>query len=63
MGTSQSNPIGPDLALGIAGGDLADGGMLVGHVGAEARSLRDLATNSSALTPAVRIMADLWRKG
>ena len=39
MGTSQSNPIGPDLALGIAGGDLADGSMLVGHVGAEAALL------------------------
>ena len=35
MGTSQSIPVGPDLGLGIVGRDLADGSMLVGHVGAE----------------------------
>jgi apoptosis-inducing factor 3 len=36
MGTSHTGPSGPDLARGILANDLADGQMLVGHVGAEA---------------------------
>jgi len=35
MSASQSDTAGPDLGLGIATGDLADGGMLAGHVGEE----------------------------
>ena len=33
MSTSQSTPIGPELAAGIPEDDLSDGGMLAGHVG------------------------------
>jgi len=33
MGTTQSNPPGPDLALGVSVDDVADGHMLLGHVG------------------------------
>ena len=33
MGTEQSTPAGPDLALGIPTGDLPDGHLLAGHVG------------------------------
>jgi len=33
MSTSQSTPVGPDLAAGIPEDDLSDGGMLAGHVG------------------------------
>ena len=33
MAGTQSEPVGPDLARGIPTGDLADGGMLAGHVG------------------------------
>ena len=36
MGTSHTDPSGPDLARGISANDLADGQMLVGHVGGEA---------------------------
>ncbi len=36
MGTEQSTPAGPDLALGIPIDDLPDGQMLVGHVGGDA---------------------------
>ena len=36
MGTTQSELAGPDLAQGIPAADLADGGMLAGHVGEEA---------------------------
>jgi NADPH-dependent 2,4-dienoyl-CoA reductase/sulfur reductase-like enzyme/nitrite reductase/ring-hydroxylating ferredoxin subunit len=36
MGAEQSPPSGPDLAAGIASGELADGAMLLGHVGEEA---------------------------
>src|SRR5262249_46358086 len=36
MGTEQSTPAGPDLALGILLGDLPDGQMLAGHVGDDA---------------------------
>ena len=36
MGAEQSPPSGPDLAAGIPSGDLADGAMLLGHVGEEA---------------------------
>jgi NADPH-dependent 2,4-dienoyl-CoA reductase/sulfur reductase-like enzyme/nitrite reductase/ring-hydroxylating ferredoxin subunit len=35
MSDSQSTPAGPDLAAGISAGELADGQMLVGHVGEE----------------------------
>src|SRR5215467_1858056 len=35
MATSQSTPAGPDLAQGIPVDDLADGHMLLGHVGDE----------------------------
>ena len=35
MADDQAKPSGPDLAQGIALTDLADGGMLVGHVGDE----------------------------
>jgi NADPH-dependent 2,4-dienoyl-CoA reductase/sulfur reductase-like enzyme/nitrite reductase/ring-hydroxylating ferredoxin subunit len=33
MSTSQSTPVGPDLAAGIPADDLRDGSMLAGHVG------------------------------
>lgn len=33
MGEAQSGPTGPDLALGVAADDIADGSMLLGHVG------------------------------
>jgi hypothetical protein len=33
MGTGQSTPAGPDLALGIPTGGLPDGHLLAGHVG------------------------------
>jgi apoptosis-inducing factor 3 len=36
MGTSQTNPSGPDFARGIAVDALSDGQMLAGHVGEEA---------------------------
>ena len=36
MGTQQSTPAGPDLALGIPVDDLEDGHMLAGHVGDDA---------------------------
>ncbi|HEU0204853.1 MAG TPA: FAD-dependent oxidoreductase [Burkholderiaceae bacterium] len=36
MGTTQSTAAGPDLTLGLAIDEVADGGMLVGHVGEEA---------------------------
>jgi apoptosis-inducing factor 3 len=36
MTAPQSNPPGPDLAVGISVEDLADGSMLTGHVGEEA---------------------------
>jgi len=36
MGTSHTDPSGPDLARGISANDLSDGQMLVGHVGGEA---------------------------
>jgi NADPH-dependent 2,4-dienoyl-CoA reductase/sulfur reductase-like enzyme/nitrite reductase/ring-hydroxylating ferredoxin subunit len=36
MGSTESKPIGPDLAKGIPTADLGDGKMLVGHVGDEA---------------------------
>jgi NADPH-dependent 2,4-dienoyl-CoA reductase/sulfur reductase-like enzyme/nitrite reductase/ring-hydroxylating ferredoxin subunit len=35
MAEDQTGPSGPDLAQGIAFAELADGGMLVGHVGEE----------------------------
>jgi apoptosis-inducing factor 3 len=35
MGTAQTNSAGPDLAQGIRVDQLADGGMLAGHVGEE----------------------------
>ena len=36
MGTTQHELAGPDLTQGIPAADLADGGMLAGHVGEEA---------------------------
>src|SRR5262249_28579331 len=36
MASEQSNPQGPDLAQGIAVGEVPDGGMIGGHVGEEA---------------------------
>src|SRR5213080_4496958 len=36
MGSAQDKPSGPDLAQGIPLGDVPDGGMLAGHVGADA---------------------------
>src|SRR5213080_4893446 len=36
MTAPQSNPPGPDLAVGISVEDLADGSMLTGHVGEDA---------------------------
>jgi NADPH-dependent 2,4-dienoyl-CoA reductase/sulfur reductase-like enzyme/nitrite reductase/ring-hydroxylating ferredoxin subunit len=36
MAADQSEPTGPDLAAGVAAADLADGAMLLGHVGDEA---------------------------
>jgi len=36
MGTTESKPPGTDLTKGIAAADLADGHMIVGHVGGEA---------------------------
>src|SRR2546423_592363 len=35
MAAEQSGPSGPDLSAGIAAADLADGTMLLGHVGDE----------------------------
>ena len=35
MAGDQAEPVGPDLALGIAAAELADGGKLIGHVGGE----------------------------
>src|SRR5690242_5090222 len=35
MADDQAKPAGPDLAAGVASSDLADGGMLVGHIGEE----------------------------
>src|SRR5882724_9916628 len=35
MAEDQAKPTGPDLAMGVASADLADGGMLLGHVGDE----------------------------
>src|SRR5258708_7041520 len=32
MAEDQAKPTGPDLAMGVASADLADGGMLLGHV-------------------------------
>jgi apoptosis-inducing factor 3 len=36
MGAAQGQPAGPDLTQGIASAELADGGMLAGHVGEDA---------------------------
>ena len=36
MGTAQDKPSGPDLGEGVPLGDVPDGGMLAGHVGADA---------------------------
>jgi nitrite reductase/ring-hydroxylating ferredoxin subunit len=36
MGTEQSKPVGPDLAVGIPVDDVPDGQMLAGHVGDDA---------------------------
>src|SRR5436309_839385 len=36
MGSAQDKPSGPELAQGIPLGDVPDGGMLAGHVGADA---------------------------
>ena len=36
MGAEQSKPKGPDLARGVPVGDVADGGMVGGHVGDDA---------------------------
>ncbi|MGD9507506.1 MAG: Rieske 2Fe-2S domain-containing protein, partial [Geminicoccaceae bacterium] len=36
MSEAQSQPSGPDLAQGVASAQLADGAMLLGHVGDEA---------------------------
>ncbi len=36
MADQQEGPTGPDLTQGIAEGDVADGGMIVGHAGDEA---------------------------
>src|SRR6266404_1991505 len=36
MGAEQSKPKGPDLARGVPLGDVADGGMVGGHVGDDA---------------------------
>ena len=36
MDEAQSKPKGPDLALGVKLGDIADGTSLLGHVGDEA---------------------------
>jgi apoptosis-inducing factor 3 len=36
MGTAQDKPSGPDLGQGVPLGDIADGGMLAGHVGNDA---------------------------
>src|SRR5580693_9464654 len=36
MGTEQSKPTGPDLAVGIPVDDVPDGQMLAGHVGDDA---------------------------
>ena len=36
MGTQDKKPSGPDLAQGVVVGDVADGGMLAGHVGDDA---------------------------
>jgi NADPH-dependent 2,4-dienoyl-CoA reductase/sulfur reductase-like enzyme/nitrite reductase/ring-hydroxylating ferredoxin subunit len=33
MGEAQSGPTGPDLAVGVSTDDIADGSMLLGHVG------------------------------
>jgi apoptosis-inducing factor 3 len=35
MAEDQAQPVGPDLALGIATAELPDGGKLVGHIGQE----------------------------
>jgi apoptosis-inducing factor 3 len=39
MAEDQAQPKGPDLALGVSASELADGGMLVGHIGDEAALL------------------------
>jgi len=36
MASGQEVPAGPDLRVGIAEKDLADGGMMAGHVDGEA---------------------------
>ena len=36
MSSEQGKPSGPDLSQGVAFADIADGGMLLGHVGDEA---------------------------
>ncbi len=36
MSAQQAKPKGPDLAQGVPSGDVADGGMIAGHVGDEA---------------------------
>ena len=35
MAEDQAQPVGPDLAQGVAAAELPDGGKLVGHVGQE----------------------------
>jgi NADPH-dependent 2,4-dienoyl-CoA reductase/sulfur reductase-like enzyme/nitrite reductase/ring-hydroxylating ferredoxin subunit len=36
MSADEEGPVGPDLAQGVAAGDVAEGAMLVGHVGDDA---------------------------
>jgi hypothetical protein len=47
MAAEQSKPKGPDLARGVPLGDVADGGMVGGHVGDDAVLLARRATNCS----------------
>jgi len=49
MDEAQSKPKGPDLALGVKLGDIADGTSLLGHVGDEAVLLARLANEFFAI--------------
>ena len=65
MAEQDAKPSGPDLSQGVAFTDLADGGMLVGHVGDEQvllarRGDEVFAVGATAATITVRSPKGCW---
>ena len=49
MAEKQAQPVGPDLALGVAASELPDDGKIVGHVGQEPVLLMRRSANVFAI--------------